>query len=171
MIIQPREARELCSKSEWDLVDSSFPPVVAALSPSDLKSRIDRVRKLHRKSMDLINRQHSESRKLTTRRKTELFAEAIARFETSLKLVEKATGVKPATSRNIDSRAQKMQTFNLDALRERADHEFENRKSEMLSALAVSGEQQRGRSGAKRIQSHVGSVTRQQQGRRDTKNR
>jgi hypothetical protein len=41
----------------------------------------------------------------------------------------------------------------------------------MLSALAARGEQQRGRSGEKRIQSHVGSVTRRQQGIRDTKNR
>jgi hypothetical protein len=171
MIIQPNEARELCSKSEWELVDSSFPPVIEGLSPSDLKSKIDRVGKLHRKCTDLINRQHSESRKLTTRRKAELFAEAIGRFETSLKLAENTKGVGRPASRNIGSKAGKMQTFNLDALRERADHEFENRKSEMLSALAVRGEQQQGRSGAKRIQSHVGSVTRQRQGKRDTKNR
>ena len=134
MIIQPSEARELCSKSEWELVGSSFSTVIEALSPADLKSRIDRVRKLHRKCTDLINRQHSESRKLTTRRKTELFAEAIGRFETSLKLLENSAGVAPP-SRKIASKAEKMQIFDLDALRERADHEFENRKSEMLSAL------------------------------------
>ena len=64
-----------------------------------------------------------------------------------------------------------MQTFDLDALWERADREFENRKSEMLSALAVSSEQQQRRSGARGVQSHVGSVTRRQQGRRDAKNR
>ena len=171
MIIQPSEARELCSKSEWELVGGSFSTVVEDLSPSDLKSRIDRVRKLHRKSTDLVNRQHSEARKLTTRRKTELFAEAIGRFETSLKLVENANGVEPTASRNIGSKAEKMQRFDLDALRERADHEFENRKSEMLSALAARSEQQRGRSGSKGVQDHVGSVTRRQQGRRDTKNR
>src|ERR1041385_743810 len=96
MIIQPSEARELCSKSEWELVGGSFSTVVEDLSPSDLKSRIDRVRKLHRKCTDLVNRQHSEARKLTTRRKTELFAEAIGRFETSLKRVENAHGGEPA---------------------------------------------------------------------------
>jgi hypothetical protein len=171
MIIQPSEARELCSKSEWKLVDSSFSPFIEALSPSDLKSRIDRVSKLHRKCKDLINRQHSDSRKRTTLRKTELFAEAILRFETSLRIVENEYGVEPPASKNIDSKTEGTHTFNLDALRERADHEFENRKSEMLSALAARGEQQRGRSGEKRIQSHVGSVTRRQQGIRDTKNR
>jgi hypothetical protein len=171
MIIQPSEARELCSESEWELVDSSFPPMVGALLSSDLKARIDRARKLHRKCTDLINRQHSESRKLTTRRKTELFAEAVGRFETSLKLAESAAGVEMPPSRKIGSKAEKMQMFNLDALRERADHEFESRKSEMLSALTASSERQRGRSGAKGVQSHVESVTRRQQGRRDTKNR
>ena len=171
MIIQPSEARELCSKSEWELVGSSFSTVIEALSPSDLKSRIDRVRKLHRKCTDLINRQHSESRKLTTRRKTELFAEAIGRFETSLKLLENSAGLEPPPSKKIGSKAEKMQMFDLDALRDRADHEFEKRKSEMLSALAGRGEQQQGRSGAKGVQSHVGSVMRRQQGRRDTKNR
>jgi hypothetical protein len=171
MIIQPSEARELCSKSEWELIGSSFSTVVEELSPADLKSRIDRVGKLHRRCTDLINRQHSASRKITTRRKTELFAEVIGRLETSLKLVENANVVAPPASRNIGSKADKMQRFDLDALRERADHEFENRKSEMLSALAARSEQQRGRSGAKGVQSHVGSVTRRQQGRRDTKNR
>ena len=171
MIIQPSEARELCSKSEWELVGSSFSTVVEELSPADLKSRIDRVGKLHRRCTDLINRQHSASRKITTRRKTELFAEVIGRLETSLKLVENANVVAPPASRNIGSKADKMQRFDLDALRERADHEFENRKTEMLSALAARSEQQLGRSGAKGVQSHVGSVTRRQQGRRDTKNR
>jgi hypothetical protein len=171
MIIQAGEALELCSKSEWELVGSSFSMVIDNLSPSELKSRIDRVRKLHRKCADLINRQHSDARKVTTRRKTELFAEAIGRFETSLKLVENANGAELPASRNIDRKAEKMKTLNQDALRESADHEFGNRKSEMQSALAVRGEQERGRSGAKRIQSHVGSVTRQQQGKRDTKNR
>src|SRR5690242_4881106 len=108
-----------------------FSTVVEDLSPSDSKSRIDRVRKLHRKCTDLVNRQHSEARKLTIRRKTELFAEAIGRFETSLKRVENANGVEPPASRKIDSKAEKIQTLNLNALRERADHEFENRKSEM----------------------------------------
>jgi hypothetical protein len=171
MIIQPSEARELCSRSEWRLVECSFSLAMDALSPSDLKSIIDRVTKLHRKCTDLVNRQHSDSRKRTTCRKTELFAEAIGRLKSSLKLVDGEYGVEPPAAKSIGRKAEETQMFDLDALRERADHEFEKRKSEMLSALAARGEQQRGRSGEKRIQSHVGSVTRRQQGRRDTKNR
>src|SRR5689334_15214364 len=62
MTIQPREARQLCSKSEWELVESSFYPLVEALPVSDLKSRLDRARKLYRKTLDLITVQHSDSR-------------------------------------------------------------------------------------------------------------
>ena len=137
MIIQPTEARELCSKSEWRLVECSFSLAMETLSPSDLKSIIDRVTKLHRKCTDLVNRQHSDSRKRTTRRKTELFAEAIGRLKTSLKLVDSDYGVEPPASKSIGRKTEETQMFDLDALRERADDEFENRKSEMLSVLAA----------------------------------
>ena len=57
----------------------------------------------------------------------------------------------------------------MDALRERANRERVSRKSQVLSAMAVRGEQQGQKSGAKHIV-HVGSVTRRQQARRDMKN-
>ena len=79
-MIQTIEARELCSESEWELVQSSFTPAVETLLSSDLKSKLGRIRKLHQKSRDVVDRQHSDTRKLTTRRKTELFAEAISRL-------------------------------------------------------------------------------------------
>jgi hypothetical protein len=171
-MIQLSEARELCSKAEWELVESSFSPVVETLPPSDVKSRIDRVRKLHRKCTDLVSRQHSDSRKLTTRRKTELFAEAVGRFEATLNLAENVQSVEPA-SKNVGNRktAEESRTLNMDALRQRADRELESRKTQVLSSLGVRGEQQGQKSGARHIQSHVGSATRRQQGRRDSKNR
>jgi hypothetical protein len=170
IMIQPSEARELCSKSEWELIESSFSPAVETLPPSYLKSRIGRVNKLHQKCTDLVNRQHSDSRKHTTFRKTELFAEAAIRFDAGLKLAEMKHRAEPSVSKNVDTQTEETRTLNMNALRERADREFESRKSEVLSALAVRGEQQRGQSGERRIQSHVGSVTRRQQARRDTKN-
>ena len=53
----------------------------------------------------------------------------------------------------------------------RSDREFLSRKNEILSAESVRSEQQKGASGERRIQSHVGSVTRRRQAKRDTKNR
>jgi hypothetical protein len=172
MTIQPSEAQKLCSKSEWALVESSFSPMVEMFLRSGLKSRLDRVRKLYRKNTDLVSLQHSESRKRTTLRKTEMFAEAVDRFEGTLNLVESALSVEPSPkdvhNKKLDDETR---SLNMDALRDRADRELESRKSHVLSALAVRGEQQGQKSGAKHIQSHVGSANRRQQGRRDTKNR
>ncbi len=171
-MIQTSEARELCSKSEWKLIESSFSPMVETFPRSGLKSRVDLARKLFGKTRDLVSLQHSESRKRTTRRKTEMFAEAIERFEATLTLVENTQSVE-ATPKDVHNRklAEATRTLNMDALRERADRELESRKSQVLSALAVHGEQQAQKSGARHIQSHVGSVNRRQQRRRDTKNR
>ena len=128
-----------------------------------------RIRKLHRKTGDLVSRQHSDSRKLTTRRKADLFAEAVARFEATLNLIENAH---PA-SKNVDNNklVKETRTLNMDALRKRADRELENRKRQLLPALALRGKQQGQKSGATHIQSHVGSVTRRKQTMRDAKNR
>ena len=170
MMIQPHEARELCSKSEWELVESSFSPMVETFPRSALKSRLDRARKLYQKTTDLVGLQHSESRKHTTRRKSEMFAQAIERFEATLDLLEKSVEIAPKVVHNNEF-AEETRTVNMDALKERADREFENRKVGFLAAQAVHGEQQAQKSGAAHIQSHVGSVNRRQQGKRDTKNR
>jgi hypothetical protein len=170
-MIQAIEARELCSESEWAQVESSFSPAVEALPPPDLKAKLGRVRKLLQKSVDLVDRQHSDARKLTTRRKNELFAEAIGRFEAALSLWEKAHPTM-GVSKDVDGERlpEEIRALNLEAAQERAHRELESRKSHVLSAKAVQGEQQGGKSGSRRIQSHVGSATRRQQKRRDTKN-
>ena len=170
-MIPSSEARELCSDSEWAQVEGSFSPAVEALSPSDLKSRLGRVKKLHQKLRDLVDRQHSDARKQTTRRKTQLFAEAIARFEAVLTVLEKAHRV-VAISNDADNEklADETQALHASAAKERAARELKSRNSHVQSAAGVRGEQQGGKSGSKRIQGHVGSATRRQQARRDTKN-
>ena len=168
----PGEARELFSKSEWAFLESSLAPSVEALPAPDLKSRIRRAKKLVQHSEDLLHAHHSESRKRRTRRKIDLISEAVGRFEGALKSLESAESGMPA-SKNPDSEkiAGEMQKLNLISLQDRADHEIERRKKHALSAIAVRGEQQGGKSGSRRIQSHIGSATRRQQGRRDSKNR
>jgi hypothetical protein len=169
-MIQTIEARKLCSESEWADVQSSFSPAVEALPPSDLKGKLGRVRKLLQKSVDLVDRHHSDARKLTTRRKTELFLEAIGRFEAALTLVEK-THRTTAVSKDLDNERipEETRALNVSAAQERAQRELESRKSHVLSAMAVRGEQQGGKSGSRRTQSHVGSATHRQQKRRDAK--
>jgi len=118
-----------------------------------------------------VDRQHSDARKLTTRRKTELFAEAIGRLEAAQGFLEKAHRVS-AGPRNVAGGkvAEEARALSVDAAQERSDRELESRERHVLSAMAVRGEQQGGKSGSRRIQSHVGSATRRQQKRRDTKN-
>lgn len=171
-MIQTTEAHELCSTSEWAAVESSFSPAIETLSPSDLRSKLSRVRKLQERVEDLVNRQHSDARKRTTRRKAELFAEAVARFEGVLKVLEKAHRVAPI-SKSIEGRnlEENTRTLTMDALQQRADHELVSRKKHVLAAAAVRGEQQGNKSGSRRIQSHVGSSTRRHQARRDMKNK
>ena len=171
MIIQHSEARGLCSKSEWELVESSFSPKLETLLPSDLKSRLDRARKLFRKTTVLIGLQHSDSRKHTTRRKTEMFAGAVDRFQSSLNLLENTPSVEQAP-KTVDNNKtmEEPQTLNIHALLERSNQELARRERQLLPALAVHGEQQRRNSGSTAIQGHVGAVNRRQQGRRDSKN-
>jgi hypothetical protein len=171
-MIETIEARELCSESEWAQVESSFSPAVEALPSSDLKSRLGRVRKLREKSRNLVDRQHSDARKQTTRRKNNMFEEAIGRFEAALTFLEKAHRVATGVSENVENEniAEETRALNVSAAQERAKRELESRKSHVLSAIAVRGEQQGGKSGSRRIQSHVGSATRRQQKRRDAKN-
>jgi len=172
MTIQTSQGRELFSKLEWELIESSFAPVVEMFPRSGLKSRLDRAKKYHRDSTDLVSLQHSESRKRTTRRKTELYAAAIARFEAALNSVDLTENAQSAPkSVRKSGVVEKSRTLNMDAVREHADRELKSRKSEVLSALAVHGEQQAQKSGARHIQSHTASVNRRQQGRRDSKNR
>ena len=94
MTIQTSEARELCSKPEWELIESSFSPMVEAFPRSGLRSRLDRTKKHHAKTAELVSLQHSESR--TTLRRTEMIAEAIERFEAALNFAENTKSVELA---------------------------------------------------------------------------
>jgi hypothetical protein len=105
MMVQPSEARELCSGSEWEVVGSSLSPIVETLSASDLKSRLERTRELYRKGKDLVSLQHSNSRKRTTRRKNTMFAEAVDRFRAVLNFQEGTSDMQPV-SKNFDKKGR-----------------------------------------------------------------
>jgi len=170
-MVQPSEARKLCSRSEWEVVGSSLYPIVETLSASDLKSRLERTRELYRNGKDLVSLKHSDSRKRTSRRKNTMFAEAVDRFRAVLKLQKNTSDMQPV-SKNFDKKmVEKESIYNMDALQGRDDQELGSRKSQFLSALTDYGQQQMCKSGARGVQGHVASANRRQQGRRDTKNR
>jgi hypothetical protein len=120
MPISSREARQLSTAGEWTLVESSLPAILSTLSPARLKAKIERARKLRNKYADLAKRQHRTARpkrsgqpkealNARTKRKAELFAQVLSRYEARLALLA-AKGVKaPEGARGRAARARKKQ--------------------------------------------------------------
>ena len=155
------KARSLCSKVEWNLVKSSFAPLLETDTPLNLKSKIDSLKTLHRTYTDMISRLRSESRITRTRQKIELFAETIGRLEAALNNAEVAQGKLPPGNDDGGKTVMEIPSLSLDSPPDR-------REMPISSALAHRGEQAGQKSGSTRSQSHVGSIPRRQQGRRNS---
>jgi len=154
-------AQALCSKSEWNLVKSSFAPLLGNDTPLNLKSKINSVKTLHRTYTEMISVLHSESRITKTRKKIELFAETIGRLEAALNNAEVAQAELPPGNDDGGKTVMEIPPLGLNAPPDR-------RESRILSALAHRGEQSGQKSGSTRSQGHVGSIPRRQQGRRNS---
>lgn len=162
------EAHTLCSKSELDLVESSFSPKIEALTPSNLKLKIDGAQKLHGKCTRMISILHSESRIATTRRKIELFAETIGRLQAALDHGENAQGIERPVVMDDDREAVKEILLpGPDKHPDRNDRQAEGLDRRILSALARRGELDR-QSRSTRAEGHAASIPRRQQGRRNS---
>lgn len=103
MPINASKARSLCTENEYNLFKWSSVKMSKTLTPSRLKQKVDRARKLRNKYRDLAKQQRGEARgkrKPTGARpakgnertveKAQLFAEVLERFENSLKSAEAA---------------------------------------------------------------------------------
>jgi len=152
-MVDLNKAHALCSKLEWNLVRSSFAPLLKTDTPLNLQSKIDSVKALHRTYTDMIGQLHSESRITKTRQKIELFAETIGRLEAALSKAEAAQVELPQG--NDDD---------VKTVVESPDP----RKSGVSSAPAHRGEKSAQKSRSTRPQNHVGSIPRRQQGRRNS---
>src|SRR4030095_7582603 len=94
-MVDLNKAQALCTKLEWNLVKSSFAPLLKTDTPLDFQLKINSVKALHRTYTDMISRLHSESRITKTRQKIELFAETIERLEAALNKAKVAQGELP----------------------------------------------------------------------------
>ena len=94
MAFNRNHARPLCSDAEYQLFTASLADEIGALTPAQLRSKIQRARKLRDKYRDLEKRQRLANRSRTgtkkgnrpdtnarTADKAKLFGEALARFE------------------------------------------------------------------------------------------
>jgi hypothetical protein len=96
MAVSMAKAREVCTKEEMELVESSFPPHVKKLTPARLRSKVARARKLGDKFSDLARKQNRASKEadrspekanVRTELKSRIFAETLQRFERRLEEV------------------------------------------------------------------------------------
>jgi len=158
-MIELKKAQSLCSKSEWNLVKGSFVRPAETETTLNLESKIRLVKGLHQKCTDTIAFLHSDLRITRTRQKIELFAETIARLQTALATVEAAR--REASPENETDGKTVMDIPSLDLpSADRAD-------SRTLSPLARRGEDRVQKSGST-PRSHLASIPRRQQGRRNS---
>lgn len=131
MPVTRAQAKEICTKPEYEMVESSFRPAITSLTPARLRSKVERSRKLQDKYRELAHKQNRESKEQQghargtanqrTEKKAQLFAETRERFEKRLAEVEAKDGAEaggrpgdaPGRSRtaraNADNRKQRRQ--------------------------------------------------------------
>jgi hypothetical protein len=111
-MIRRDTARRLCTAREYELVEASFPDNIRQLTPSKLKQKVERARKLRDKNRDLMKRQRLELRgkrsprgarpaqgTANTEKKADLFDEVMQRFQDALKPTKKAGAKKTGVNK------------------------------------------------------------------------
>src|SRR5688572_17892236 len=135
-MIDLSEAHSLCSKSELNLVEASFAPKLEMLTPSNLRSKIDGVGKLHQKCTAMIKLLHSDARIATTRRKVQLFEETIGRLEAPLN-EQTAQGIEgPAEKHDDTGTVLEIPQPGVDGRPDGNERQLEGRDRRILSDLA-----------------------------------
>ena len=110
MPIRTPKARQLCSKSEFQLYLNSLPREVGSIPPARLKQNITRSRSLREKYRQLTRRRkraarwdHAEST-TRTQQKAQLFDEVLGRYEAALAKSRKATPKKKAAKKKASKK-------------------------------------------------------------------
>lgn len=101
MAISKKDARPLCSDREWELIVESWNPELGKLPADRLRQNVQRARTQRDKFRDLARQQAGEARgkrnprstrpaqgNQNTKRKVQLFDEALERFQERLAEVE-----------------------------------------------------------------------------------
>jgi hypothetical protein len=110
------KAKQLCTASELQLVESSRRPEVARLGVSQLKSKIQRARKLRDKWRDMHEKQRRRAQQqgsrvtkgeTRSRQKAELFSDVLNRLEGQLKKIDAPDAGSGKTASKPTSRPSK----------------------------------------------------------------
>jgi hypothetical protein len=116
-MIRRDTARRLCTAREYELVEASFPENIRQLTPSALRQKVDRARKLRDKNRDLLKRQRLEVRgkraprrvrpaqgTANTEKKADIFDEVMQRFQDALKQPAKKTAAKKTAAKKTSAK-------------------------------------------------------------------
>ena len=176
-MIQRTEARRLSSSKEWGLISSSLSPALKTLSVARLKSKIVRAGKFRQKYRDLYRRQELllksrmtrrpyKTTNLRTRRKRQMFDEAIGRLK--LQLGKTSAPVKPTPLPRRKSAKKGLRSLHAKSAQQRAARRKQSLKGRMASP-AVQKAARRQAAGYTRRHSHVAASTRRKQSKRDSR--
>jgi hypothetical protein len=99
--ISKNDAKSLCTQREWELISASWAPEVNRLDAGELRNKVSLTRGLRDKFRDLAKQQAGEARgkrgprstrpsqsNENTRRKAQIFNEALSRFQDRLDRAE-----------------------------------------------------------------------------------
>lgn len=101
MAISKSNAKSLCTQREWEHLSQSWNPELSQVTPGRLRQKVQRARTLRDKFRDLARQQSGEARgkreprstrpaqgNQNTKRKAQIFDEALERFQARLAEVE-----------------------------------------------------------------------------------
>ena len=189
MAVSAAVARKLCTAQEWTLVASSRGEALKALPPYRLKSKVTRARTLQDKYRALERRQAGEARgkrgarstrpaqgNKNTALKTQIFAEALERYQRQLAAVERAAAKKPAgkakASKAKAAKAAKLTAKTRRGVARAARREDARTVAGKVQSFSARGARKAGQmeaAGKTRIQAHAGGRGQRRQTRRDSR--
>jgi hypothetical protein len=177
-MIQRTEARLLASTKEWSLISSSLPPALKTLSVARLKSKIARAGKFRQKYRDLYHRQELllksrmtrrpyKTTNLRTRRKRQMFDEAIGRLKLQLGKTS-APPEKPTPLKRRKSAKKAPRTLHSKSTQQRVARRNQSLRGRTASP-ALQKAAKRQAAGYMRRHSHVAASARRKQSKRDSR--
>ena len=191
-------ARQLCTKAELQLFTESLVRNVKNLDLKSVKTRVARARRLRDKYSGLADQQEREMRgkqqprrsrvvrgNENTRKKAQLFQEALARFEKHREALEASSSKAGSTKRQVKNKSVKKVVSTTAARKTVPSHSAKKKKSAFKQvakhnktssasnkARKVTAKAKRSRfiaAGQTRVQKHVSAHNRRQQAKRDSR--
>lgn len=180
MPVSKSSARKLATKAEWELLESSHGNALKALTPSQLKQRVVRARKLQDKYRDRARQQRGEARgkrqarrtraaegSANTRLKQSVFTEARLRFEAQLARLQ------AAATREAEREARRAARAAARAAARRPSSRSGRKASAAKASTAASRSARKAsaftRQATAAKRAHAGARGRRRQGRRDSR--